>query len=281
MKTTMKAELRKAKEGHYAVPAFNFDNLEMLKAIIEAAEEEHSPVIIMATESAVKYMGFEYVSAIGHAAVESATVPVILHWDHGFDIELIKKAIDAQYTSVMLDASLKPIAENIAETIAVVEYAHARGVEVESEIGHVGGKEDDRNSKSAHYTTVTEAVDFANKTKIDCLAIAVGTSHGIYHGPVNLQIQRIREIAAEVDQPLVLHGSSGVPYDQLQLAVQAGICKVNIGTDLKVANANGLREWFAQNPQGYDARKFGRYAIDQTKLVAKEKMQVLNSSGKG
>ncbi|AGM25381.1 class II fructose-bisphosphate aldolase [Spiroplasma chrysopicola] len=280
MKTTLKAQLDKAQREAYAVPAFNFDNLEMLKAIIEGAEEEKAPVIIMVTESAAKYMGFEYVTALGQTAVENAKVPVILHWDHGFDLELIKKAVDNKYTSVMLDASAKPTSENIRETQEIVSYAHQRGVEVESEIGHVGGKEDDRSTTGGNYTTVSAAINFVQQAAVDCLAIAVGTAHGIYHDEVKLQIDRIAEIKAAVKTPLVLHGSSGVPSDQLTLAIKAGICKVNIGTDLKLANVKGIRTWLGANPTGYDARKFGRLAIDEMKIIVKEKIKILNATGK-
>ncbi|AGM26434.1 tagatose 1,6-diphosphate aldolase GatY/KbaY [Spiroplasma syrphidicola EA-1] len=280
MKTTLKFQLEKAQREGYAVPAFNFDNLEMLKAIIEGAEEEQAPVIIMVTESAAKYMGFEYVTALGKTAVEKAKVPVILHWDHGFDLELIKKAVDNKYTSVMLDASAKPTTENIQETQEIVTYAHQYGVEVESEIGHVGGKEDDRNTAGGNYTTVRAAIDFVQQTDVDCLAIAVGTAHGIYHDEVKLQIDRIAEINSAVKTPLVLHGSSGVPSDQLSLAIKAGICKVNIGTDLKLANVKGIRTWLTANPTGYDARKFGRLAIDEMKIIVKEKIKILKANGK-
>lgn len=280
MKTSLKNELLKAKKGKYCLAAFNFDNLEMLKAIIEACEEENSPVIVMATESAVKYMGFEYATAIGQQAVASAKVPVILHWDHGFDIEMIKKAIDAKWTSVMLDSSFKPFAENLNLTQQVVAYAKKHHVEVESEIGHVGGKEDDRNSKSNGYTNINEAIEFNKLTNVDALAIAVRTSHGLYQNEVNLQIDLIKQIASQIDTALVLHGCSGVADEQLVQAIDAGICKINIGTELKVAYAKGVQQWFAENPDGYDARKFGQMGIANIKKIVKEKLRILRSNNK-
>jgi len=278
MKTSLKRELLKAKANHYAVPAFNFDNLEMLKAIIAAAEEEHSPVILMVTESAAKYIGVDYVYAIGQVAVQTSKVPVVLHWDHGSDLNLIKQAIDHGFTSVMLDASQKSFSENVKLTQEIVTYAHQKGVEVEAEIGHVGGKEDDRDSLNQGFTDWKEAKEFFDLTNVDALAIAVGTSHGLYKGKVNLQYDLIKQINQTVDVPLVLHGSSGIPLTDLQKAISEGISKINIGTDLKVANANSLKNWFNQYPQQFDARKFGNQAIEEVKQIAIEKIQAFGSN---
>jgi len=280
MKTTLKKELLKAKQGNYAVPAFNFDNLEMLKAIIEAAEEEKAPVILMVTESAAKYMGLEHVYAAGKTAVENSSVPVVFHWDHGFDLDLIKRAIDHGFTSVMLDSSTKPFAENVALTQEIVEYAHQRDVHVEGEIGHVGGKEDDRSSESKQYTDLDEAIKFNELTKVDALAIAVGTSHGLFKTKPELQFDLIKSIASAIDTPIVLHGSSGIELSELQKAISLGITKINIGTDLKVANAEALKQYFRENPESYDARKFGKYAIDETKKIAIEKIRAFNANNK-
>ncbi|WP_339022877.1 class II fructose-bisphosphate aldolase [Spiroplasma endosymbiont of Crioceris asparagi] len=280
MITSLKKELLKAKKEHYAVPAFNFDNLEMLKGIIAAAEDQKSPVILMVTESAAKYMGIEYVFAFGKKAVETSKVPVILHWDHGFDIDLIKRACDNKFTSVMLDASTKEFNENVKLTQEVVEYAHARGVEVESEIGHVGGKEDDRNSAGGGYTNVDEAFEFNKLTNVDALAIAVGTSHGIFKSAPKLQFEIIKSVVAKIDTPIVLHGSSGVPLEDLQQAIKCGVTKINIGTDLKIKNAQALRQWLNENPDGYDARKFGEAAIEAVKLEAIKKIKAFGSNGK-
>ncbi|WP_338983876.1 class II fructose-bisphosphate aldolase [Spiroplasma endosymbiont of Othius punctulatus] len=280
MKTSLKSELLKARKGGYAIPAFNFDDLEMMKGIVEAAEEEKSPVILMVTESAAKYMGIDYVFALGKTVVEKSTVPIVLHWDHGFDLNLIKKACDAGFTSVMLDASKETFEVNVKQTQEIVAYAKSKGVEVESEIGHVGGKEDDRTSEGNGYTNIDEAVEFVKKTNIDALAIAVGTAHGVYKGAIKLQYDIITNIASKVDTPLVLHGSSGVPLEDLQKAIKCGITKINIGTDLKMANANAFRNWLNENPTGYDARAFGRKGIDAVKSEAKKKIRAFGSSNK-
>ncbi|WP_339033479.1 class II fructose-bisphosphate aldolase [Spiroplasma endosymbiont of Cantharis rufa] len=280
MKTSLKIELLKAQKLGYALAAFNFDNLEMMKAIIEAAEEENSPVILMVTESAAKYMGLDYVFALGLTACDKAKVPVILHWDHGFDIALIKKAIDAGFSSVMLDSSLKPFDENVKETLEVVNYAKSKGVEVESEIGHVGGKEDDRNSKSNGYSDINQAIEFNNLTKVDALAIAIGTSHGLFKGEVKLQFDLLKEIASKIKTPLVLHGSSQVPLKDLQKAIKLGITKINIGTDLKIACADGLKQYFEENPNDFDARKYGTFAIEKVKKEAIIKIRAFGSNNR-
>ncbi|WP_339030682.1 class II fructose-bisphosphate aldolase [Spiroplasma endosymbiont of Cantharis nigra] len=280
MKTSLKTELLKAQKLGYALPAFNFDNLEMMKAIIEAAEEENSPVILMVTESAAKYMGLDYVFALALTACNKAKVPIVLHWDHGFDITLIKKAIDAGFSSVMLDSSLKPFDENVKETLDVVNYARTKGVEVESEIGHVGGKEDDRNSKSNGYSDINQAIEFNNLTKVDALAIAIGTSHGLFKGEIKLQFDLLKEIASKIKTPLVLHGSSQVPLKDLQKAIKLGITKINIGTDLKIACADGLKQYFTENPNDFDARKYGRFAIENVKKQAIIKIRAFGSNNK-
>ncbi|WP_342259087.1 class II fructose-bisphosphate aldolase [Spiroplasma endosymbiont of Dioctria linearis] len=280
MKTSLKMELLKAQKLGYALPAFNFDNLEMMKAIIEAAEEENSPVILMVTESAAKYMGLDYVFALALTASNKSKVPVVLHWDHGFDIALIKKAIDAGFSSVMLDSSLKPFDENVKETLEVVNYAKSKGVEVESEIGHVGGKEDDRNSKSNGYSDINQTIEFNNLTKVDALAIAIGTSHGLFKGEVKLQFDLLKEIASKIKTPLVLHGSSQVPLKDLQKAIKLGITKINIGTDLKIACADGLKQYFTENPNDFDARKYGRFAIENVKKQAIIKIRAFGANNR-
>ncbi|WP_027063060.1 class II fructose-bisphosphate aldolase [Mesoplasma seiffertii] len=277
MKANFKEELLKAKAGKYAIPAFNFDNLEMAKGIIAAAEAENFPVILMVTESAAKYIGLEYVYAIGKIAVEQSQVPLIFHWDHGFDIELIKRACDNGFSSVMLDASTKSFKENVKLTNEIVDYAHARGVYVESEIGHVGGKEDDRDSKETSFTDVNEAIEFNKLTGIDALAIAAGTAHGVFKSKPKLQYDLIEEIVNKLSTPIVLHGSSGVPHEDLQKAISLGITKINIGTDLKIAYAEALKTWFVKNPQKFDARQFGSFAIEAVKKVAIEKIKVFKN----
>ncbi|WP_369024702.1 class II fructose-bisphosphate aldolase [Mycoplasma capricolum] len=280
MKASLKDQLLKARQNHYAIGAFNFDNLEMLKAIVEAAEESNSPIIAMITESAAKYMGKEIVIASANAIISNAKVPIVLHWDHGYDLNLIKWACDNEFSSVMLDASLDDFNNNVNKTLEIVNYAKSKNVEVESEIGHVGGKEDDTDSNINKYTSVDEAIKFVNLTQIDALAIAVGTSHGIFKTAPNLNFDRIKEIRDSINTPLVLHGSSGLSDTDLKKAINSGICKINIGTDLKLVYANSLKQWFKENPTSYDARKFGRFAIDQMKKVIKQKLEILGSINK-
>ncbi len=280
MKAKLKLELAKAKREGYAVPAFNFDNLEMMKGIIEASEEEKSPLILMVTESAAKYIGIENVFALSLKAAEEARIPVVLHWDHGFDINLIKRACDVGFSSVMLDASLKPFEENVKETKEVVEYARTRDVDVESEIGHVGGKEDDRDTSNKKYTSLEEAIAFENKTQIDALAIAIGTSHGLNKSKIELQFQLLKELSEKIKAPLVLHGASQVSLSDLQKAISLGITKINIGTDLKIAACNGIRNWLTEHPNEYDARKYGRSSIDEVKNEVRKKIRAFGSNNR-
>ncbi|WP_434325623.1 class II fructose-bisphosphate aldolase [Mycoplasma leachii] len=280
MKASLKDQLLKARQNHYAIGAFNFDNLEMLKAIVEAAEESNSPIIAMITESAAKYIGKEIVIASANAIISNTKVPIVLHWDHGYDLNLIKWACDNEFSSVMLDASLDDFNTNVNKTLEIVNYAKSKNVEVESEIGHVGGKEDDTDSNKNKYTSVDEAIKFVNLTQIDALAIAVGTSHGIFKTEPNLNFDRIKEIRDSINTPLVLHGSSGLSDTDLKKVINSGICKINIGTDLKLVYANSLKQWFKENPISYDARKFGRFAIDQMKKVIKQKLEILGSINK-
>ncbi|CDZ18483.1 class II fructose-bisphosphate aldolase [Mycoplasma capricolum] len=280
MKASLKDQLLKARQNHYAIGAFNFDNLEMLKAIVEAAEESNSPIIAMITESAAKYIGKEIVIASANAIISNTKVPIVLHWDRGYDLNLIKWACDNEFSSVMLDASLDDFNTNVNKTLEIVNYAKSKNVEVESEIGHVGGKEDDIDSNINKYTSVDEAIKFVNLTQIDALAIAVGTSHGIFKTAPNLNFDRIKEIRDSINTPLVLHGSSGLSDTDLKKAINSGICKINIGTYLKLVYANSLKQWFKENPISYDARKFGRFAIDQMKKVIKQKLEILGSINK-
>ncbi|WFQ95868.1 fructose-bisphosphate aldolase class-II [Mycoplasma feriruminatoris] len=280
MKASLKEQLLKARNNGYAIGAFNFDNIEMLKAIVESAEELNSPIIAMVTQSAAKYIGKEIVIASSNAIINNAKVPIVLHWDHGYDMDLIKWACDNNFSSVMLDASLDDFNTNVNKTIEIVKYARSKNVEVESEIGHVGGKEDDMDSNITRYTSVDDAIKFNELTKVDALAIAIGTNHGVFKSSPNLNFDRIKQIRNAINTPLVLHGSSGLCENDLKKAIKAGICKINIGTDLKLAYANSLKQWFKDNPNDYDARKFNRFAIDEMKKVIKDKLEIIGSINK-
>ena len=277
MKTDLKHELSLAQMNGYAVPAFNFDNLIMLKAIIAAAESAQSPVILMVSEKSIRYLGKEYALNIAKTARQLATVPVVVHLDHATDLALAQYFIENGADSIMLDYSNKPLADNIAGTQKITKIAHAYNVMVEGEIGHVGGKEGELESQKSNFTSPQEAQIFVDETKVDALAIAVGSSHGFYKGKIELQYALIEKIRNSVSTPLVLHGSSGIPDKDLIAAIKGGITKINIGTEIKTANAKALRAWFKDNPTGYDARKFGACAMQAMEKVVLEKIKLCGS----
>lgn len=301
---------KKALEGKYAIGAYNVNNMEMLQAIAEAAEETRSPIILQVSSGARKYANQTYLIKLVEAALATTTVPIALHLDHGADFEICKACIDGGFSSVMIDGSRFPLEENIALTKQVVEYAHARGVSVEAELGKLAGIEDDVNvsAADAKFTNVEEAVKFVTETGCDSLAIAIGTSHGAYKfsGEAKLDFQRLAEIKAALaqagcgDYPIVLHGASsvpeylvqkcnqfggqlpnakGVPEEMLSFAAKNGVAKINIDTDLRLAMTATIREFFITEPAKFDPREYmgpGRAAV---KELVKHKMQVLGTAG--
>jgi fructose-bisphosphate aldolase class II len=280
---TVKEILQDARKGSYAVGAFNTNNMEIVQAIVEAAVEENSPVILQASQGALKYAGIEYITAMVKAAAEIAPIPIALHLDHGTSFEQIVKCIRYGFTSVMIDGSKYPLEENIRITKKVVEIAGAVGVSVEAELGKIGGTEDDISvsEKEAYMTDPQEAVRFVKETGIDSLAIAIGTAHGPYKGEPKLDFDRLEKISSLVDIPLVLHGASGVPEDSIRKAVERGICKINIDTDIRQAFARAVREFLEKNPKEYDPRKILGPAKEEMKKVIREKIRLFGSSGKG
>lgn len=280
---TVKEILQDARKGSYAVGAFNTNNMEIVQAIVEAAVEENSPVILQASQGALKYAGIEYITAMVKAAAEIAPIPIALHLDHGTSFEQIVKCIRYGFTSVMIDGSKYPLEENIRITKKVVEIAGAVGVSVEAELGKIGGTEDDISvsEKEAYMTDPQEAVRFVRETGIDSLAIAIGTAHGPYKGEPKLDFDRLEKISSLVDIPLVLHGASGVPEDSIRKAVERGICKINIDTDIRQAFARAVREFLEKNPKEYDPRKILGPAKEEMKKVIREKIRLFGSSGKG
>ena len=271
-----------AQKRGYAVGAFNVNNMEIIQAIIEAAEETRSPVILQASQGGLKYAGLEYIAALGKLAAEKATVPVALHLDHGTDFGQIMGCIRNGFSSVMIDASQYPLEENIRLTNKVIEVAHAVGVTVEAELGKIGGTEDDISvdEKDATFTDPAEAKAFVQATNVDYLAVAVGTAHGVYKGEPKLDFDRIKALREAVDIPLVLHGSSGVPYDALREAISLGVCKINIDTDIRISFANAVKDVVRDNPDEFDPRKLLGPAREAMKEVIKEKMEVFGSVGK-
>lgn len=296
--------LKKARAGKYAVPAFNVNNLEILKAVIEAAVELKSPIIVQTSEGAIEYAGMDYLIAMVRVAAQ-AKIPVVLHLDHGKDLKVIKKAIDSGYTSVMFDGSSLPYSKNIKATQQVVAWAKKKGVSVEAEIGVLAGIEDfvSVEARDAALTDPKQALAFSKATGCDSLAIAIGTAHGAYKfkGKTHLDIDRLKKIAALVKKPLVLHGASGVIEDvkamaehygaklgeargvmdqDIKQAIKNGIAKINIDTDIRLAFTAGVREAVVDLPKIIDPRKLLEPSNQLMKEVAKRKIMVFGSKGK-
>lgn len=279
---TVKTLLEAAEKGKYAVGAFNCNNMEIVQAIVAAAEAERSPVIIQASQGAIKYAGLDYVVALCNAAAKGATVPIALHLDHGTDMEQVIKCITGGFTSVMYDGSAKPFEENVAMTKKVIEIAQAAGVSTEAELGKLGGIEDHINvsERDAMMTDPQEALRFVQETGVDSLAVAIGTAHGPYKLPPKLDFERLEKIRSLIDTPIVLHGSSGVPAEDLIRAIKLGVRKVNIDTNIREAFCNTLRETLAQMPQEIDPRKILGPSREAMVKVIREKIQIFGSNGK-
>jgi fructose-bisphosphate aldolase class II len=304
MLITNKDLLVPARRKAYAVGAFNVNNLEAVLAVHEAAVEEKSPAIVAVTPTAIKYAGLPYLSKIVRTAAESAPVPMSLHLDHGEDFDTVSKCISGGFTSVMIDGSHLKFEENIALTKRVVDLAHPKGVSVEAELGRLAGVEEKTvEEKEAILTDPNNAEEFVERTGVDSLAVAVGTSHGAYKfkGEAKLDFERLEIISKEVDVPLVLHGASsvpkwifekavkygaqlegasGVPEEHIRKAISLGIAKINIDTDLRLAFTAAVREVLTNSPKEFDPRKILGPAKDAMKQVVKEKMQLFRSSGK-
>ncbi|MCM3627843.1 fructose-bisphosphate aldolase [Paenibacillus glycanilyticus] len=267
---SMKDMLNKALQGGYAVGQFNINNLEWTQAILDAAQTEQSPVILGVSEGAARYMGgFKVVTNIVTALIEEMkiTVPVAIHLDHGSSFEKCKAAIDAGFTSVMIDASHDPFEDNVRITSEVVAYAHERGVSVEAELGTVGGQEDDVVAEGVIYADPKECQELVQRTGIDCLAPALGSVHGPYKGEPKLGFKEMEEICQTIKLPLVLHGGTGIPTEHIKRAVSLGTAKINVNTENQIAFTKVAREILTKDSDVYDPRKFlapGREAIKQT-----------------
>ena len=274
--------LKKAKENKYAIAHFNINNLEWTRFILEEVEANQSPVILGVSEGAAKYMGgFYTVSCLVRALMYDlkTTVPVALHLDHGSSVESCYAAIDAGFTSVMIDASKYSLEENIRMTKEVVHYAHSKGVSVEAEVGHIGGSEDNVSSSVA-YCEVADAVELAQATGIDFFAPALGSVHGIYKGEPKLDFDRMQEIAKLTNLPLVLHGGSGIPDEMIQKGIACGICKLNINTDLQIVWSKAVREFLQENESVYDPRKIIKSGEQALKAEVRKKLELLGSMQK-
>ncbi|MEW5762454.1 MAG: class II fructose-1,6-bisphosphate aldolase [Bacillota bacterium] len=274
--------LRHAVRGGWAVGAFNCNNMEILQAIIRAAEAEDAPVIVQASQGAIKYAGLPYIAAMALDAARTARVPVAVHLDHGTDFTQVMRCIRAGFTSVMIDGSHLSLEQNITLTRRVVEVAHAVGVSVEAELGRIGGTEDEISveEREAFFTDPEEAAHFVRETRVDSLAVAVGTAHGRYRGEPRLDFPRLRRIRERVGIPLVLHGSSGVPADAIREAVASGVAKVNIDTDIRQAFTGALRRALAEAPEEIDPRKVLAPAREAATAVIREKIRLFGSAGR-
>ena len=273
--------LQDAHKKNYAVGGFNINNMEFLQGIMMGAEELDSPVILQASEGAIRYIGIDYVMQMVEAATKDTDIPVALHLDHGSDFESIMKCIRAGFSSVMIDASKMSFEENIALTKKVVEAAHSVGVSVEAELGTIGGTEDDHTveEKDAMYTDPDQAKEFVDATGVDALAIAIGTAHGVYEGEPELDFERLDTIKKLIEMPVVLHGASGISAEDLKTGVKYGVNKVNVNTDFQQSFTAKIKEVFAEKPELYDPRKYcgpGREAIAEK---VKEKIKTLGSDG--
>ncbi len=297
---------RAYKEG-FAIGAFNVNNMEIIQGIMEACEQEQSPLILQVSAGAKKYAGLVYIRKLMEAALEECDLPVVLHLDHGADFAICKEVIDGGFSSVMIDGSHLPFEENIAETKKVVEYAHDKGVWVEAELGRLAGMEEHVYSEKSIYTDPDEAVEFVERTGCDSLAIAIGTSHGAYKFKMDaepeLDFDRLDTIAGKMPgYPIVLHGASsvpqefvtacnayggqvegakGVPEELLRKAASKAVCKINIDTDIRLGMTAAIRKAFVDNPANFDPRKYlgpARQAVKE--MVAHKITKVLGSSHK-
>lgn len=304
---TSREMFKKAYEGGYAIGAFNVNNMEIIQGITEAAKEENAPLILQVSAGARKYANHRYLIKLVEAAIEETGLPICLHLDHGDSFELCKSCIDGGFTSVMIDGSHHSFEENIAETKKVVEYAHERGVVVEAELGRLAGIEDAVNvsEKDAVFTDPDQAVEFVERTGVDSLAIAIGTSHGAYKFKTEpkLRFDILEDIQNKLSNyPIVLHGASsvipeyvdminkfggempgakGVPEDMLRKAASMAVCKINIDSDLRLAFTGTVRKYFAENPSHFDPRQYlgpARTAIKE--MVRHKLINVLGCAGK-
>ena len=304
---TTKDMFEKSMKEHFAIGAFNVNNMEIVQAIVKAAADENSPIILQASSSAIKYAGIEYLKKMIESALDEYDIPLALHLDHGPDFETCKMCIDNGFSSVMIDGSKYDFEENIALTRKVVEYAHSKGVVVEAELGKLAGIEDDVNvsASDAMYTDPDQAKEFVDRTSCDSLAIAIGTSHGAYKfkGEAKLRFDILKEIKARIpNTPIVLHGAStvipelvemcnefggnipgakGVPDEILNEASKSGVSKINVDTDLRLAMTAGIRKVFVEEPSAFDPRKYLTPARELIKETVKHKMiDVFGSTNK-
>ncbi|MET7424375.1 ketose-bisphosphate aldolase [Dactylosporangium sp. NPDC005555] len=284
MLTTGKAILDVANEHSFAVPAFNISDWAMFKGIVEISEETNAPLIVGIHPDEVRHIGREMIAGIVERS-HNSSVPIAIHWDHGATYEQILQAVQYGFTSVMIDGSLKPFEENIAITKKVTDSAHVLGVSVEGELGTIGGNDSYAEAGAAEiiYTDPDDAVTFIEQTGVDSLAVAIGTFHGFYpaHLKPELKLDLLKEIKSRVQIPLVLHGGSGNPDDEIREAARIGINKINISTDIKVAYHNKMREVLGNDPKVREPNSIQPACIEAMKVVAAQKIELFGAAGKG
>ncbi len=264
--------IKNAKSRKIAIGAFNTNNYEFTKAIIDAAEEMNSNVIIQTTQNAIKYAGFKTLSSIVRSLAEDSNVKIALHLDHGKELKYVIKAIQHGWTSIMIDASAYDFEKNVKMTKAVVKIAHEANIPVEAELGPIPKANTDFK---AIYTDPHQAEEFVNATDVDFLAVAIGNAHGIYKNPhPQLNVDVLKEIRKRVDVPLVMHGGSGLPNDQIKLAIKNGITKINIDTELRIAFSSAIENYFKSNPESYSIRRYLGLGINAVKEKVKEKISL-------
>ena len=277
---TTEQMLKDAQNGKYAVGAFNVENMEMVMAVIQAAEELNAPVIMQTTPSTVKYAGLDLFLANVSTVAKNSKVPVAMHLDHGSSYDLAMQALRAGYTSIMIDGSHESFEDNVLVSRRVAEACHPSGISVEAELGKVGGKEDDLDGGNNNpYTDPLQAKEFVERTNVNSLAIAIGSAHGLYKGIPKLDLERLSEIKQVVSIPLVLHGASGIPDETVAQSIKLGICKVNYATELRIAFSDGVKKCLAENPATIDPKVYNKAGLLNVKQFVKDKIMVCGSNG--
>ena len=266
--------MKRAEKENYAIPAFNIDNLESAMAVSEIMHEMRTPVIVQMIPRTLNYGGIAIYPAMMRELMADCPVDYALHLDHGSSLALAKKCVAGGFSSVMFDGSLMPFEDNIKFTKEVTDFALPMDVSVEGELGTIGGKEEGDTDLEASYTKVSEAEEFVRRTNVSTLAIGVGTAHGVYKGTPHINIERIKEIHAAIDTPLVLHGASGLSDEVLKDCIAAGITMINFATELRQAYTNGIKAEFAKNPEVFDPKIYMRGAIDNIKEVLRHKINI-------
>lgn len=266
--------MKRAEKENYAIPAFNIDNLESAIAVSEIMHEMRTPVIVQMIPRTLNYGGIAIYPAMMRELMADCPVDYALHLDHGSSLSLAKKCIAGGFSSVMFDGSLMPFEDNVKFTKEVTDFALPMDVSVEGELGTIGGKEEGDTDLEASYTKVSEAEEFVRRTNVSTLAIGVGTAHGVYKGTPHINVERIKEIHAAIDTPLVLHGASGLSDEVLKDCIAAGITKINFATELRQAYTNGIKAEFAKDPEVFDPKIYMRGAIDNIKEVLRHKINI-------